>query len=95
MQTITKPVHGEPRPLWEQLGLKEAPPIECKFAIGDEVTFHNDYGLSCPMFVAGFSDHVTTFGGFIHLTRDPDKVSGSAWWFPNRPDQLTKGGART
>ena len=93
-QTQAKRVHGERSPLWERLGLQEFPPIKCDLAIGDRVTFCNDYGFTCPMFVIGFSESATSWGGFICLARDPNNVGGGAWWSPVKLEQVKKEAAK-
>lgn len=59
------------------------PPVECKFNVGDIVTFTNDYGVAFHnKVVTGFSPFVE-HGRFVYLDND-------SWWFPVNPDQLSR-----
>ena len=59
------------------------PPVPCDFAVGDVVTFTNDYGAKFHnRLVTGFSP-APEYGRFVYLDKD-------AWWFPVRPQSLTK-----
>lgn len=50
--------------------------------VGDKVMFTNDYGVTFgPAEVLAFSPHV--YGRVVYW-------DNSAYWFPARPDQLTK-----
>jgi len=90
-QTQAKRVHGERSPLWERLGLQEFPPTECGLSIGDRVTYTNDYGAKFSRVIIGFSERVgKSWGGVVHLSRDPNNVGGSAWWSPVKLEQVKK-----
>lgn len=90
MRQTTKKIHGEPIPLWEKLGLQPFPPVECYFSVGDKVIYTNDYGAKFIMFIAGFSEEINFYGGFIHLTSDPKSENGSAFWFAHLPQELSR-----
>ncbi len=87
-----KRIHGEPVPLWKELGLQQFPPIECPFTVGDRVIYANGYGAKFDMDIIGFSDKIYFFGDkdaastdqgrFIHLKRHGRSVDENAWWFP-------------
>lgn len=64
--------------------LKE-PPIPCDFKVGDKVSFTNEYGITFKGYtVIGFAPLEDHFNGrFIHLDKE-------AWWFPKKPESLTK-----
>lgn len=63
--------------------LKQVPPVECSFCVGDTVTYTNEYGVSFPgMKIIGFADDDSLNGRFIHLEK-------TAWWFPVKPQELT------
>lgn len=83
-----KPIHGEPKPLWQKFGLNEFSPIECAFKIGDQVIYTNDAGLKFDMEVIGFSNNDSFQGRFIHLVRAGHTGDGNAWWFPHHPQEL-------
>ena len=64
--------------------LSLTPPIPCDFAVGDKVTFTNDYGVSFEgLTVIGFAKDTGLYGRFIHLDTD-------CYWFPKKPESLTK-----
>lgn len=83
-----KRIHGVPIPLWEKLGLKELPPAQCEFSVGDRVIFTNEYGLKFDMDVAGFSKDDSFYGKFIHLVSHGSDGSGNAWWFPHSLEEI-------
>jgi hypothetical protein len=85
-----KRIHGAPQPVWEKFGLNEFPPVECKFKVGDKVTYTNDAGLKFDMDVVGFSEDDRFYGRFIHLVRHGSDGEGSAWWFPHHPSEVRK-----
>lgn len=54
------------------------------FAVGDVVTFKNDYGVEFEgNRIIGFTVPLYPNSGTVYLDSD-------AYWFPNRPEQLTK-----
>lgn len=62
---------------------QKTPPVPCEFAVGDRVTFTNDYGVQFfNRVVTGFSPAVEG-GRFIYFDND-------AWWFPISPANLAK-----
>lgn len=68
--------------------LRQEPPIPCDLAVGDRVTFTNDYGVKfAGMRVIGFADDDSFYGRFIHLA-GPEYPG--AFWFPHKPSELTK-----
>jgi len=68
--------------------LRQTPPVPCNFSVGDRVTFTNEFGVSfSDMRVIGFADDDSFYGRFIHIT-GPEHPG--AFWFPHRPDELTK-----
>jgi len=68
--------------------LRQTPPVPCNFSVGDRVTFVNEFGVSfADMRVIGFADDDSFYGRFIHIT-GPEHPG--AFWFPHRPDELTK-----
>jgi len=63
--------------------LETTPPVECEFAVGDVVTFTNEYGVSFPgQTIIGFAEDDSFYGRFIYTDSD-------AYWFPSRPEELT------
>jgi len=63
--------------------LRTEPPVPCEFAIGDTVTYTNEYDVVFPgMKVIGFAADDSFYGRFIHLDSD-------AYWFPVTPESLT------
>ena len=65
--------------------LRQEPPVECPFKVGDEVTFTNEYGVAFPgLRIVGFDEDDSFYGRFIYL-------NDSAWWFPCKQEQLTPG----
>lgn len=53
------------------------------FAVGDVVTFTNDYGVKFEgNIIMGFSDPIYPNSGTVYLDSD-------AYWFPNKPEQLS------
>ena len=70
---------------------QRTPPVPCDLAIGDRVTFTNDYGVAfAGHIVTGFSPTVEGDGRFVYLDKD-------SWWFPVSPQNLRRqfGGAST
>lgn len=62
---------------------QKTPPIPCEFAVGDLVTYTNEYGVQFfNRVVTGFSPTVEA-GRFVYF-------DNSAWWFPANPGSLTK-----
>ena len=58
-------------------------PVPCDLAVGDRVTYTNDYGVEfLNRVVTGFSPSVD-FGRFVYLDDE-------AWWFAVKPASLTK-----
>ncbi|MBV7542013.1 hypothetical protein [Acidovorax sp. sic0104] len=58
------------------------PPIPCHVAVGDIVTYTNDFGVAFhERLVTGFSPTIT-HGRFVYFDSD-------SWWFPARPESLT------
>lgn len=54
------------------------------FKVGDQVTFTNDYGVKFyNRKIIGFSEPIYPGSGTVY-------ISGDAYWFPNKPHQLTK-----
>lgn len=54
------------------------------FAVGDVVTFTNDYGVKFEgNRIMGFSDPIYPNSGTVYL-------DNCSWWFPNKPEQLSK-----
>lgn len=69
--------------------LRQTPPVPCDFKVGDCVTFTNEFGVSFPgMIIIGFADDDSLYGRFIHLA-GPEYPG--AFWFPHRPEELTRG----
>lgn len=59
------------------------PPLPCEHKVGDRVAFTNDYGVTFHnQVVTGFASTVE-YGRFVFLDID-------SWWFPVRPENLTK-----
>ncbi|WP_368640448.1 hypothetical protein ABRZ04_04335 [Castellaniella ginsengisoli] len=68
--------------------LRQTPPVPCDLAVGDRVTFTNEFGVSfAGMRVIGFADDDSFYGKFIHLT---GPVHPGAYWFPHGRTELTK-----
>lgn len=84
-----KPIHGAPAPSWRRFGLEEQPPEPTEYRIGQRVIFTNEYGLKFEMEVVGFAKDSSFQGRFIHTIRAGTDGSGSAWWFPHRPSELS------
>lgn len=65
--------------------LQAIPPTNCKFKVGDVVTYTNDFGVSFEgNTVIGFSkpDHpLSKYGNSIHLDFD-------CYWMPIKPESL-------
>lgn len=79
--TKTQPhfIDGMNYPLIE--GASRTPPIPCEFAVGDSVTFINDYGVEFPhQTVTGFSP-TPEYGRFVYF-------DSASWWFAAKPEQL-------
>ena len=71
--------HKYPCPIDAQM----VAPIECKFKLGDAVTFTNDYGVKFENHrVVGFSPTVDN-GRFIYIDYD-------CWWFAAKSENLSK-----
>jgi len=86
-----KQVHGMPQAVWERLGLRETPPVECGgLAVGDAVIFTNECGLRFDRVIVGFSEDDSFYGRFIHLASHCSVVAGDAWWFPHKPAEIVK-----
>lgn len=62
--------------------MQDTPPVPCDFKPGDAVTFTNDYGVSFPAHVRGFTPTDEFYGRFVYLDYD-------CWWFPAHPQSLT------
>ena len=72
-------------------GLSDKPPIECKFKIGEEVIFTNRAGVSFQeMIIIGFADKPNPNGAFIYIAYPDDRAFACAYWFPHKPEELTK-----
>lgn len=78
-----KPVHGALKPHNVPSDMVSTPPIPCEFAVGDEVTFTNSYGVKFDLVVRGFASKPHGLKGdrFIYVFTD-------AWWFPVEPSTL-------
>lgn len=72
-------VEGMKYPL--AIDAQRVPPAECKFKVGDVVTFTNDYGVEFDGVITGFSPKVS-YGRFVYW-------DNSAWWFAASPEQFT------
>ena len=77
-------------PIWQKLELQEHPPVECAFAVGDRVIYTNDAGLKFDCDIIGFSENTDFYGRFIHLKEHGKTETGSCWWFPHLPTEITK-----
>lgn len=68
----------------KERGLSSTPLHGEPFAVGDVVTFTNDYGVKFEgLRVIGFDNPIYENSGTIYIDTD-------AFWFPHRPDQLKK-----
>ncbi|MCK9554134.1 hypothetical protein [Aquamicrobium sp.] len=68
--------------------LRQVPPVPCDLAVGDRVTFTNEFGVSfVGMKVIGFAEDDGFYGRFIHIT-GPEHAG--AYWFPHKPSELKK-----
>lgn len=86
MQSINQSYRTVTREIAEYVNDKLSlnPPKECKFKVGDTVTFTNQYGVSFTgLKVIGFSDGYMfdEYDKYIHINMD-------CFWFPLHPDEL-------
>ena len=64
--------------------LSQSPLCGEPFAVGDAVTFTNDYGVKFEgNRIMGFTAPIYPNSGTVYLDSD-------AYWFPNKPKQLSK-----
>jgi hypothetical protein len=63
--------------------LSLTPPIECKFKVGDEVIFTNDYKVEFKLKIVGFKKQLDNIrpNNFIYL-------DSSSWWYAEDPKNL-------
>lgn len=83
--TVTKPVHGAPRPRNVPSDMTHSPPVPCSFSVGDSVVYTNDYGVTFAHTIRGFTTpdnyQCAKYGRFVYLDK-------GAWWYPVQPDSL-------
>lgn len=85
-----KPIHGEKLVHYVRFNLQSVPPVPCNYRIGEKVLYTNEFGVSFEMEVVGYSPDTSFYGRFIHLITAGTDGSGSAYWFPHTPEELTK-----
>ena len=80
-----KRVHRETTPKNQPSDIQSTPHVPCDFAVGDKVTFTNDYGAAFDNIVMGFAKSPQGLNGerFVYLDSD-------CWWFPVSPESLVK-----
>jgi hypothetical protein len=77
---MSKPIHGAPKPVNVPADMREEAPVPCGLAVGDSVTYTNEYGASFERRVRGFAS-VPHGDRFVYL-------DNHAWWFPVDPSHI-------
>jgi hypothetical protein len=63
--------------------LNKRSPVDCKFKIGDKVSYTNDYGVTFDGHtVIGFAEDTGLYGNFIYLDLD-------CYWYATKPNKLS------
>ena len=81
---MKKRIHGEAGLIDVPDDAQNEPPVPCDLAVGDVVTYTNDYGVSFKgKIITGFSPVVESWKGCVYLAKE-------AWWFPVPIESLKK-----
>ena len=65
--------------------MQSTPPVPCGLKVGDVVIFENDYGAKFKKIVRGFRHPISGI-----LPRNIVFLDMDCWWFPVKPESLTK-----